>query len=74
MNLLLREMPETDVCRDYKQGELIMSLSHHKTNERLSIIAAKQKKANGLDFELTTISPQLARQWLDANTRNRSIS
>lgn len=33
----------------------------------------REKKASSLDFELTTITPTIARQWLDQNTHNRRL-
>jgi hypothetical protein len=38
-----------------------------------AVIAAKRAKNNDFNFELVTISPQLARQWLDQNHNNRKL-
>ena len=37
------------------------------------VIASRKIRNNDLNFELVTVSPHLARQWLDCNVKNRKI-
>lgn len=39
-----------------------------------AVLASKKSKNNDMTFEVTTISPYIARQWLDANMRNRKLN